>query len=198
MLYKNDLDNESNWLKVKLEGVTSKRDAFGSTIKIAAGAHSWVHEYSGGFGTHASQNTSIAHFGLGNAEVVDSLVITWPGSEKSYFENIPVNQFLKIPQDSIATNISEYIFENNGIKLSAFHNPFSNKTKINFQLNKTGYTEVEIFDALGRKINTLISEWLPAGEHSVDYFLENNTAKSFNYVLLKQDDQIGTLKLIHN
>ena len=43
-----------------------------------------VREVDGG-SSHASQNTSIVHFGLGENTKIDSLSITWPGEENTVF-----------------------------------------------------------------------------------------------------------------
>ncbi|MCP4293316.1 MAG: T9SS type A sorting domain-containing protein [bacterium] len=46
-------------------------------------------------------------------------------------------------------------------------NPFNPMTKISFDLARSTQVNLEVFDLAGRKINTLISEALGAGRHSV-------------------------------
>ena len=51
-----------------------------------------IREVDGG-SSHASQNSSIIHFGLGENIKVDSLIVTWPGGKKQYLiDLIPNNQ----------------------------------------------------------------------------------------------------------
>jgi murein DD-endopeptidase MepM/ murein hydrolase activator NlpD len=47
-----------------------------------------------------------------------------------------------------------------------FPNPFSSQTQISFNLAQSGEVKAEIFDLLGRKVQTLVHEKLSAGEYS--------------------------------
>ena len=200
-LFRNDLVTDDNWLNIKLVGVTNNRDAFGATIKIRVGDRSWVHDYNGGFGTHASQNSSIAHFGLSDASKADSLIVTWPGGAQTILTNIRANQWLTIPEDLVITKTAEpaNIPDYEKIKLTASPNPFSDKTTIRFQLENDGFTEVEIFDALGVKSYQLLRAWLPAGPHSIEYQVINKEAAyGWSFIRLIQDGHIATLKIMHS
>lgn len=48
-----------------------------------------------------------------------------------------------------------------------YPNPFNASTRISFSLAEPGFANLEIFDVLGRKIKTLLSENLQAGAHSI-------------------------------
>jgi hypothetical protein len=48
-----------------------------------------------------------------------------------------------------------------------YPNPFNPTTKIEFTLTKSGFVSLEIYDVLGRKVRTLVSEKLSAGYKSV-------------------------------
>ena len=56
-----------------------------------------VREVDGG-SSHASQNTSIVHFGLGENTKIDSLSITWPGGKTQSLVDIAANQLLKLDE----------------------------------------------------------------------------------------------------
>ncbi|MCK4306316.1 MAG: T9SS type A sorting domain-containing protein, partial [Candidatus Eisenbacteria sp.] len=45
-------------------------------------------------------------------------------------------------------------------------NPFGNNTRISFALPETGQATLEVFDASGRLVRTLINGMLPAGSHT--------------------------------
>jgi hypothetical protein len=47
-----------------------------------------------------------------------------------------------------------------------YPNPFNPSTEIGFSLARTSYTEIAIYDALGRLVKTLVAGTLPAGQHS--------------------------------
>ncbi len=48
-----------------------------------------------------------------------------------------------------------------------YPNPFNNKTSLNFRIPRTGYVDLGIFNLIGQKVRTLISEKMSAGEHSI-------------------------------
>jgi len=115
IVFRNDVINKGNWLKVKLEGVVNNRDAIGAHLFIHSAVGSWVHEINSGGQGSGGQHSRIAHFGLGADTVIDSLVIKWPGTATpdQVFYNIDANQFIHIKElDTYYTIITCY----NGIK----------------------------------------------------------------------------------
>ncbi|MCH7490797.1 MAG: CRTAC1 family protein [Gemmatimonadetes bacterium] len=91
LLYRNETPAGNHWLKVRVEGTTSNRDGFGSHIRVVAGGRTWIREIGGG-SSYLSQNSSVAHFGMGDYAVADSLIVTWPGGEREIFTDIRTNQ----------------------------------------------------------------------------------------------------------
>ncbi len=75
-----------------------------------------------------------------------------------YFRNDPPTE---IHQNSFSIIPTDYsLFYN-------YPNPFNSSTFIYFQLLKSDFIELDIFDILGRKIDTLISEKIEKGRHRV-------------------------------
>ncbi len=97
LIYENRLDNNYHWLKVKLAGTESNPDGYGAAVKAYADGVQWLHEIDGG-SSHASHHSAVAHFGLGEVSVLDSLVITWPGGSNQRFLNVPSNQFVFVQE----------------------------------------------------------------------------------------------------
>jgi hypothetical protein len=95
LFYRNNLEDKANWLKVQVEGVECNKDGFGSMIRIYSEGIPWIHEIEGG-SSHASQNSSIAHFGLGQYDFVDSLLVFWPDGDIQRFYDVSSNQTLFI------------------------------------------------------------------------------------------------------
>ena len=56
-----------------------------------------IREVDGG-SSHASQNSSIIHFGLGENKKVDSLIVTWPGGKKQYLLDLIPNNLIEIEE----------------------------------------------------------------------------------------------------
>lgn len=93
LLYRNDQTNGRHWLKVAVQGTTNSRDAFGTRVEVYAGGRKWIREIDGG-SSHASQNSSIAHFGLANYTTIDSVAVIWPGGNRFTLPNVPVDHLI--------------------------------------------------------------------------------------------------------
>ena len=99
-LYRNDSSNDNNWLKIKLKGNQSTTRGLGARIRIVCDDFSMIREVDGG-SSHASQNSSIIHFGLGENIKVDSLIVTWPGGKKQYLMDLIPNNLIEIEETII-------------------------------------------------------------------------------------------------
>ena len=91
--FRTSTPNENNWLKVRLEGTESNRDAIGSKIEIWRGGNYWYRETYCGEG-YLSQNSRWEHFGLGSATEVDSVTIHWPNGLVETWQETEANQNL--------------------------------------------------------------------------------------------------------
>ena len=97
-LFTNTTNNTNHWLGIKLTGVQSNRDAFGSHVKIVLGNESWIQELSGG-SSHASQNSSIMHFGLGTNTAADSIIVIFPSGYETILTNVSADQVITVVED---------------------------------------------------------------------------------------------------
>ena len=90
--------NNNNWIQFKLEGTTSNRDAIGARVIITTpDGTSQLREQNGGnhiFG----QNSQRLHFGLGQNELIESLVVEWPSGTRQEFNNVAINQILTLTE----------------------------------------------------------------------------------------------------
>lgn len=97
------LENQStsagNWLKVKLKGTINNRDGFGAHVELKTNGRTLLREIDGGSG-YLSHNSSIAHFGLGAANTIDSVIIHWPGGAIQVETNISINQQIEIIENA--------------------------------------------------------------------------------------------------
>lgn len=110
ILYRNDLsDGGGHYLKVKLEGKTSTTHGLGARIKVVADSLQMIREIDGGGSSHLSQNTTIAHFGLGAVSAVDSVIVTWVGGKQQVVLSPDVNTLLIIEEAATTVN-PWYIF----------------------------------------------------------------------------------------
>jgi hypothetical protein len=97
-VYRNASSEVGNWIGFRLIGVQSNRDAFGAHVRLVQNGVSTIAEVDGG-SSHASQNSSIIHFGLGSATLVDSVIVTFPSGIQRAFSDLSVNQVLEVVED---------------------------------------------------------------------------------------------------
>lgn len=86
---------ENNFLRLQLTGDSSNRNGLGAVIHLYYKGKQQVYEYTPYRG-YMSSVENIAHFGIGNATIVDSVIIVWPNAKKQVLQNVSVNQTLKI------------------------------------------------------------------------------------------------------
>jgi hypothetical protein len=77
-----------------------------------------------------------------------------------------------------------------------YPNPFNPSTVINFALPHQSDVQLELFDVVGKKISTLISENLPAGSYSYNWTRPAGMASGIYYYRLKTNDFVATRKMI--
>ena len=96
-LYRND-STTGNWIKIALKGVQAESHGLGSKIEVEAGGKKMIREIDGGASSHLSQNSVIAHFGLGNAIKIDKITVYWTGGNMQTITNVNANQLLTITE----------------------------------------------------------------------------------------------------
>ncbi len=146
--YENTSTDSNNWIAFKLEGQKSNRDAFGARVMLFSGARKWLREVSGG-SSHASQNSSVVHFGLGSLSKVDSVQVFWPGAKKETFYQPAVGEFHKIKQ----TEVREGITTGPGVTDNGFeinYNPATEEITIRYAGLQFQQVELLVSDVMGR------------------------------------------------
>ena len=98
ILLRNDRGNKNNWLILHLKGTESSRDAIGARVKVTVNGVTQIDQKKGGCG-YLSQNDPRLHFGLGDAESVDKIEITWPAGSEQVLENVKANQIMVIEEE---------------------------------------------------------------------------------------------------
>jgi len=76
----------NHWITLELEGVKSNRAAYGARIdvKVKTGKGGQRHIYrTVGYGSSFGQNPMRQHIGLGDAQEILEIVITWPGTKSA-------------------------------------------------------------------------------------------------------------------
>ena len=105
-LYRNDVGSVNNWVSIKCVGASSNRSGIGAKVRIKAtinGNQIWQLRQISSQSGFMGQDEMRAHFGLGDALMIDSLIIEWPGGGTDIRTNITSRQFLTIREGSTRT-----------------------------------------------------------------------------------------------
>lgn len=174
-LYHNN-GSSNKYLNIKCVGVVSNKCGIGAKVYVKAvigsGSVTQVREISSQTGGAISgENCLNAVFGLGNAAIIDSVIIKWPGGIIDKYSQLQPNQFLTAVEGQGINKINQ-INSNIPGKFSLFQNypnPFNPSTKIGYQIQKNSFVNLKIFDALGRELETIVNEIQPAGTYEVTF-----------------------------
>jgi len=93
-LFRN-IGNDNNWIELFLVGTLSNRDGIGTRIIITAEGTTQFREQTGGI-HFRSQDHQRIHFGLGDNDEIDKIIVFWPSGIVHSIENVPANQILEI------------------------------------------------------------------------------------------------------
>jgi hypothetical protein len=164
IMYRNNV-NGNNWLYVNVISEKGHIDAIGSKVKVIAGDLMQTAIVSGGQGI--VQNSLMLEFGLGDADHVDIVEVTYPdGIVQSLNTPIEANQTLTVTEEgfmgftpSSVTITGKQLISFGTIKLSALYqnypNPFNPETWIPYYLAKDSNVKIKIYDTRGKLVRTM-------------------------------------------
>lgn len=168
-LFRNDLANGNHWLSVRLEGTLSNRSAIGATVRaraIIGGVPTWQRRDVQSTTGSPGMSDLAAAFGLGDAAVVDSLVITWPSDQVQVLTAVAADRFLEVtepvPNGAPVASAGPPIDA-----LHAFPNPSAAEVRVAFATARRGPVRVDVLDVAGRRVVRLADGVLDAGAHAL-------------------------------
>jgi hypothetical protein len=77
-----------------------------------------------------------------------------------------------------------------------YPNPFNSKTMINYELPITNYVEINIYNLLGQKVTTIVSERQPAREHQVEWDASGFASGVYLYRIITDTGYMETKKMM--
>lgn len=192
MLYHNNT-NSNKWITIKLTGTVSNRAAIGTKIRVKAiigGNPVWQMREISSQTSYCGQNDIRAHFGLGNATLVDSIKIEWPLGIVEYYTNVNTNQFIQYIEGTTSTDVKGN--ENADPALIVFPNPNNGSFTLQLKTNIEN-AEVIMINSMGQKVHgqKLLQRTTPV----VIKGLSNGL---YHYVILKDKKVIGRGNLVIN
>jgi len=88
-----------HWVGFELEGTRSNRDAVGARIRVRSGDRWQTRVVTTGSG-YLSSSSLRQHFGIGNATLVDEVLIDWPSGERSELRDLEVNRLHRLSEEN--------------------------------------------------------------------------------------------------
>ena len=89
-LLANSTKSTNHFVQIELVGTRSERNATGGIVRATRGQEQWVCASSVGDGFYGT-NERLLHIGLGQADRLDRLEITWPNGQTQTVENLQVD-----------------------------------------------------------------------------------------------------------
>lgn len=97
ILLRNDGGNKNHWLIIQLRGTGSNRDGVGARVTVRAGDLTLVEERRTGT-SYLSQNDPRLHFGIGNREHIDEVVIRWPSGVVQKLTSVEADKIISVTE----------------------------------------------------------------------------------------------------
>ena len=158
-LYHNE-GNDNSWLQLSLEGAAPNTTAIGAKVRIKStiqGSPKWQIREINAQNTFNGHNSYRVHFGLSDASMVDSLVLSWPDGAEQILTNVVANQICtwtqgELPDCSIVSSTqapsSKQAF------LEIFPNPIQEEGQISvhYKFQSAGATYWSVYDTSGRLV----------------------------------------------
>ena len=95
----NRSNSEKHWIILKLVGVKSNRDGLGAQVKLTTALGTQYNQATTAVSYNSSSDKRV-HFGLGPANVVDTIMLTWPSGIKQVLKNVKADQILTVTENA--------------------------------------------------------------------------------------------------
>ncbi len=138
--------NDNNWITINLQGIQSNSNGIGARIEIYGSWGKQIRDIRSGDGFR-HMNTLNAHFGIGTATVIDSMLIKWPSGHIDQVNNPAINHPITIVEGAHPLSLLEI----DGKKIALYPVPATDFLTIeNFDL--VDATSVQVFTQMGEKV----------------------------------------------
>ena len=92
-LFRNECADGNHWLRVHLQGKASGTDGLGAKIEVTTGGKTQVRKVVSG-ASFMGQNMLDSHFGIGEADVIESVTVYWPSGKVEERTGVEPNRII--------------------------------------------------------------------------------------------------------
>jgi photosystem II stability/assembly factor-like uncharacterized protein len=153
-------DNGANWTEVNT-GLINK----GVTCLLVIGTHLLAGIHNGGGVYQSSDNgahwTSLGFAGASVWSLVTSGANVFAALDQHVWRR-PLSDVTAVEQTSAQVPARYAVYQNNP-------NPFKQSTTIAYALAKGTHVTLDVYDVLGERVASVVSEWLPAGTYKATW-----------------------------
>lgn len=113
-LFRNDTVPGKHWAQFALRGTVSNRAAIGARVRVKAtiaGQPRWQLREVSAQNSFNGHNDLVAHFGLGDATVIDSLEVTWPSGLRERIGSLAVDSCRELVEGELSPTPLALAFE---------------------------------------------------------------------------------------
>jgi len=170
-IYKNNSNN--NFLSVSLSPNNKLKNIANTKVVIKYDDQIQAAEYTATRGFLSAVEVDKLNFGLGRANKIDYLQVTWPNGQVNYLTDVGVNQQLRLSPSMKNTGQLQNVME----KPSPLYQDISKSAKLNFKHKENNYNDFEKEVLLPHKQSALGSKISIAdinGDGLEDMYLGNS------------------------
>jgi enediyne biosynthesis protein E4 len=151
LLFRNDLAGGNHWLVLRLRGTIANRSAIGAKVRVRAtigGAPRWQMREIRTATCYGGQDALETHFGLGDAALVDSVRVEWPGGTVDVWTGLAPDSRHELVEGATVVGVEPS--EPSGFGLRITPNPSRAGVRLALRLTEAGPVSLTIVDVRGR------------------------------------------------
>ncbi|NQU06388.1 MAG: VCBS repeat-containing protein [Calditrichaeota bacterium] len=183
-LFQNNSET-GHWLQIEARGVAANKFGFGTQATVHCGDDHYLRQVEGGTGSQGCQNMTAMHFGLGENESCDSLIVTWVGGDTDRYYNVEIDKrWYAIQGEGLFEDIYSSVPSHKQMPTdftisNPYPNPFNSSINLDFTTARNGNVKVEVFDLSGRLVDVIADDEFTVGQHSLTWQAGNIPAGSY-------------------
>jgi thiol-disulfide isomerase/thioredoxin len=97
LLFRNNVGQANNWIRVALAGNACGRDAFGAVVRVKTSAGILTKIKAGGSGFQSQHDPRLL-FGLGRDTQAEWIEVAWPGGKQQRFWSVPAGSSILVTE----------------------------------------------------------------------------------------------------
>jgi len=171
-LYRNE-SSAGNWLAIELEGTESNRSGSGAVVEVQM-EEDVLRKYTHGV-QFLAQHEIPLHFGIGEAEIVNQVVVTWPSGGVDELVSVPANQTITIKENQGLITSAEHQRDVEPEAaatielLGNYPNPFNGTATIRFRLERPSEVVLSVYNSLGQRVYQRADMFSADGVHAIQW-----------------------------